>query len=39
MHKNIMKTYLSVSAQNFGVSVSHARILTASGFDINRTLG
>jgi len=33
MHKNIMKTYFSVSAQN---SELHARILTASRFDKSR---
>jgi len=36
MRKNIMKTYLSVSAQNLE---PQARILTASYFDINRALG
>jgi len=35
MRKNT-KTYLSVSAQNLE---PHARILTASHFDINRALG
>jgi len=32
MHKDIMKTYFSVSAQNLE---PHAKILTASHFDIN----